>query len=47
VFVTGGAFTQAAQAFLDRVPNERLDKPFEASAVKEIVERFAMQRSTS
>jgi CheY-like chemotaxis protein len=28
VFLTGGAFTQAARAFLDRVPNARIEKPF-------------------
>jgi two-component system cell cycle sensor histidine kinase/response regulator CckA len=28
VFTTGGAFTPAARAFLDRVPNPRLAKPF-------------------
>ncbi len=40
VFITGGAFTATANAFLDRVPNERLDKPFEAAAVRALVERF-------
>jgi CheY-like chemotaxis protein len=29
VFLTGGAFTLRARAFLDRVPNPRMDKPFE------------------
>ena len=29
VFVTGGAFTAAARDFLDRVPNPRLEKPFD------------------
>ncbi|WP_224369124.1 two-component regulator propeller domain-containing protein [Hyalangium versicolor] len=29
VFVTGGAYTPAAQEFLERVPNPRLEKPFE------------------
>jgi two-component system cell cycle sensor histidine kinase/response regulator CckA len=28
VFVTGGTFTAQARAFLDQVPNARLDKPF-------------------
>jgi PAS domain S-box-containing protein len=41
VFVSGGAFTAAANAFLDRVTNERLDKPFDAKAVREVVQRFA------
>jgi hypothetical protein len=41
VFITGGAFTPAANEFLDRVPNERLEKPFAVPAVRAIVERFA------
>ena len=40
VFMSGGAFTPAARAFLDRVPNERLEKPFNAGAVRELVQRF-------
>ena len=40
VFVTGGAFTPAAKAFLDSVANERIDKPFEPAAVRALVERF-------
>lgn len=40
VFITGGAFTPAAGEFLERVPNERLDKPFEPAAVRALVERF-------
>lgn len=40
VFMSGGAFTPAARAFLDRVPNERLEKPFNAGAVRELVARF-------
>ena len=29
VFVTGGAFTDRTRAFLDALPNPRLDKPFD------------------
>jgi CheY-like chemotaxis protein len=29
VFVTGGAYTPAAMSFLERVPNPRLEKPFD------------------
>lgn len=29
VFLSGGAFTAAARAFLDDVPNQRLEKPFD------------------
>jgi len=40
VFVTGGASTLFARTFLDRVPNERLEKPFTVHAVRELVQRF-------
>lgn len=29
VFMTGGAYTAAARQFLERVPNERIEKPFD------------------
>jgi two-component system, cell cycle sensor histidine kinase and response regulator CckA len=40
VFMTGGAFTDAARAFLDRVPNRRLEKPFTLAAIE-----FALRES--
>jgi CheY-like chemotaxis protein len=40
VFVSGGAFTPSAQAFLDEVPNQRLDKPFEVKNVQALVQSF-------
>lgn len=40
VFVSGGAFTPAAHAFLDRVTNERIWKPFDHQYVRDIVQRF-------
>ena len=40
VFVSGGAFTPLASAFLDRVTNERIEKPFDPERVREIVQRF-------
>jgi PAS domain S-box-containing protein len=40
VFISGGAFTPAAVAFLERVPNERLEKPFSAAVVRALVQRF-------
>jgi signal transduction histidine kinase/CheY-like chemotaxis protein len=40
VFVTGGAFTPTTQTFLDRVPNERLNKPFDTAVVRSVVARF-------
>jgi PAS domain S-box-containing protein len=44
VFVTGGAFTPAAIAFLARVSNERLEKPFEPATVRELVRAFSDRR---
>ncbi len=40
VFMSGGAFTPTARAFLARVPNERIEKPFNLSAVRELVQKF-------
>ena len=40
VFVSGGPLTAAASAFLDRVANERIEKPFDLQAVRELVQRF-------
>jgi PAS domain S-box-containing protein len=40
VFLTGGAFTGAARHFLERVPNPRLEKPFDTTALREIVRRL-------
>jgi PAS domain S-box-containing protein len=37
VFLTGGAFTLRAREFLDKVPNIRLEKPFELSALRSMV----------
>jgi PAS domain S-box-containing protein len=33
IFLTGGAFTPQAKAFLERVPNRRVDKPFNSRAL--------------
>jgi two-component system, cell cycle sensor histidine kinase and response regulator CckA len=40
VFLTGGAFTPAARAFLDGVPNDRLEKPFDPQNLRALVQRF-------
>jgi hypothetical protein len=40
IFITGGAFTPAAESFLDCVPYERLGKPFDVTAVRALVDRF-------
>lgn len=39
-FATGGTFAPATAAFLDEVGNERIEKPFTAKTVREIVQRF-------
>ena len=38
VFLTAGAFTPRARAFLDEVPNARLDKPFELATLRALVQ---------
>ncbi len=40
VFMSGGAFTPSARAFLDRVPNERLEKPFNLATIRGVVQKF-------
>ncbi len=37
LFVTGGAFTPRAREFLERVPNMRIEKPFDVGALVELV----------
>ncbi len=39
VFLTGGAFTPSAREFLARVPNPRIEKPFEPDALRALVAR--------
>jgi DNA-binding response OmpR family regulator len=36
-FMTGGMFTPQAQAFLDKIDNPRVDKPFDMDVVREII----------
>lgn len=40
VFLTGGAFSAGAQAFLDVVPNAWLEKPFDLPELLAIVARL-------
>jgi len=40
VFVTGGAFTSGAREFLDRVPNRRLEKPFDLGRLRSLVNQL-------
>lgn len=37
VFMTGGAFTERARAFLERVTNPRLEKPFDSAELRALV----------
>lgn len=37
VFLTGGAFTLRAREFLDKVPNARLEKPFDTQNLRSVV----------
>jgi PAS domain S-box-containing protein len=36
-FLTGGAFTASAREFLERVPNRRIEKPFDAEVLRRAV----------
>ena len=40
VFMTGGLTEAKSQAFLDEVPNERIDKPFNVQNLRGIARRF-------
>jgi CheY-like chemotaxis protein len=45
VFMTGGTFSPRARDFLDQVPNERLDKPFDLQTVRNLA-RSRVAKST-
>jgi CheY-like chemotaxis protein len=47
VFMTGGAFTENAQAFLARLPNESIGKPFKSAQLRELVSRLLASRSAT
>jgi len=38
IFLSGGAFTQRAREFFERVPNPRIDKPIDAVKLRLLVE---------
>ncbi len=40
IFLTGGAFTPRAQDFLDRVPNPRLEKPFDLDQLRTMLRKM-------
>ncbi len=44
VFISGGTFTNVAHEFLNSIPNERLEKPFVAKAVRTLVQRFVNEK---
>jgi hypothetical protein len=37
VFITGGAFTDAAREFVERLPQPLLEKPFDVAALRALV----------
>jgi PAS domain S-box-containing protein len=39
IFLTGGAFTSQTRAFLDDVPNPRLEKPFQLETLRAVVNK--------
>jgi PAS domain S-box-containing protein len=41
VFITGGTIHEDVRAFLARVPNERLEKPFSKGTLRDIARRFS------
>ena len=45
MFLTGGAFTKETAAFLDSVPNTRLEKPFDAKNLRALVDRHIASRA--
>jgi len=46
IFLTGGTFTPRAQAFLDGVPNLRIDKPFDAKQLRAIIRDRVKRRQS-
>ena len=46
VFLTGGAFTTGAREFLDRVPNVRMEKPFDIKTLRALVNERVVRNLT-
>jgi CheY-like chemotaxis protein len=46
VFLTGGAFTPRANEFLDSVPNQIVEKPFDPKILRAIIAGFAPSDAT-
>ena len=47
IFMSGGAFTDNARAFLARSSNEVIDKPFRGAGLRQVVARFLQSESSS
>ena len=47
IFMSGGAFTDNARAFLARSSNEVIDKPFRGAGLRQVVARFLQSKSSS
>lgn len=47
VFVSGGAFSPSARAFLDRVTNERVQKPIDPQSMRKLVQRYLLRPSSA
>ncbi len=45
VFMTGGAFTPEAEAFLDEISNARVEKPFDFASVDRLLRLVASRKS--
>jgi CheY-like chemotaxis protein len=46
IFVTGGAFTPSARAFIDSVNNHRLEKPIDVQELRAVVNGFVREQAT-
>jgi CheY-like chemotaxis protein len=40
IFISGGVFTPTARVFLERIPNLRLDKPFDSKKLRALVKEY-------
>ena len=43
VFITGGAYTARARAYLERLPNPRFEKPFDVTRLIEAIRRITLR----
>ena len=39
MFLTGGAFTPRARAFLKTIPNQRIEKPFDIQQLRALIDQ--------